>query len=114
MVLLGEDEVAASNNSPSQDDTAPKDGTPTKPVGSALMSVFQRMRQETVDEEYMPIGPQIGEDQSNLANPQGQLEPEKRTPRYVLSHPPLQLPIEDSETPSHTPPPCPQVSTTNQ
>ena len=104
--MLGEDEAAASNESPSQDDTAPKDGTPTKPVGSALMSVFQRMRQETVDEEYMPMSPQIGECQSDLANPQRQLDPEISTPRYVLGHHPPKLPSEESETPRHTPRAC--------
>ena len=112
--MLGEDEAAASKDPPSPDDTASRNGALTKPVGSALMSVFQRMRQETIDEEYMTMSPQIEESQSDSAHLQRKLGCEKISPRYVLGHPPLQLSSEESETPRHTPPACSQVEMTEE
>ena len=60
-MVLGEAAPAALNDLSSPGDTAPTDRAPTKPVGSALMSVFQVIRQETVVEEYTPMSPQIEE-----------------------------------------------------
>ena len=103
IVVLGEGEAAHPSDLSPRDGTAPNGAAPTQPAGSALMSVFQRMRQETVDEEYMTMSPQIGEGPGGPICPEDKLQPEKSTPRYVFGQPTPQLPSEEDGTARQSP-----------